>query len=136
MIEFGQGVAGPDFIRWLGDRYLDMAQEFSRDDEAPDDQYWHHPGRVYSDFEGFAGTDDIEVMLSLEEVKSRLSNGPTFIRDLVAHWMYENIDQGAYRPTLDEVRTFIDTVQWLFSARFYMKMDAPESNEEAGTTPS
>jgi hypothetical protein len=111
MIKFGYG-SDPDFVEWMKNRYIDLAEEAGRDS----------PG--YSDFEGFAGPEKVEELLKLSEIKTWLTNGPSFVRDLLAHWIYESIDQGDYTPNTEECVTFIQTVQWMFNVRYYMKVDA------------
>jgi hypothetical protein len=116
MIEHGYGV-NPDFKQWMGDRYIDLCHELSKNES-------------YVDWEGFADPEDIKAILEHPDVAESLKNEPEFIKDLTAHWLYENIDQSGHTPSDFETVTFIFTVSWLFTSRFYMKMDAPERNPE------
>jgi len=111
MIEIGQG-ATLDFVAWMGDRYIDLAQELTRGQSS------------YSDFEGMAGPEFTEHMMANDEIRKALEGGEPFMRDLTAHWLYENDDQAGLHPTVGETLNFILTLQWLFTSRFYLKVDA------------
>jgi len=111
-IEFGQGEhhSLPELISPA--RYIDLAQELTRGDTA------------YTDFEGLADPTQATEVLHNREVTDALNGGEDFVRDLTAHWLYENLDQGGKTPTVDETLCFIFTLHWLFTSRYYLRSDA------------
>lgn len=85
----------------------------------------------YCDFEGFAGPEEVNTLLAQEGVRQRIEGAKSdrydhrgVVKTLTAHYIFDNVDQADYRPTLDEVIVFIDTIIWLLTSRWYMKEDA------------
>jgi len=109
VIEFGYG-EDPAFVKWMADRYIDLAQLIAQQSS-------------YTDFEGFTDPEPIKAMLDDSVIVERLKGASDFVRDLLAHWMHENIDQGDYTPDNEEALQFIELVDWLFNSRFYMKVN-------------
>ena len=92
----------------------------------------------YHDFEGFADPDHTEAILQHPDVQARLdlmarlnSTGEPdkkkrdVLRTLLAHFSYENEDQGDYQINPQEACVFLDTVEWLLSCRYWLSVDAP-----------
>jgi hypothetical protein len=126
MIPFGHG-APEEFVKWMGNRYIDLAQVATQ-------SLGFRQSTAYHDFEGFADPDHTDAILEDKDVKeaiavSRVDLVPV-ITDLLAHYVYENEDQGDYKVNVEEACTFVCTVDWLFTCRFWLKRDAEETNEE------
>jgi hypothetical protein len=110
MIEFANGTgAMPEFVN--EDRYIDLAQEFSKT-------------ATFTDFEGFASPDHTESILTNLDVLKRLEDAPSCVRDLLAHYVYEMEDQGDYQIDVEEACVFIDTMVWLLNSRFWLRQHA------------
>jgi hypothetical protein len=118
MIDFGQGDEQHDsnslFINEA--RYIDLAQELTRGQAS------------YCDFEGLTSGTSTEAMLNRPEIVALFKPGERepFTRDLLAHWYYQNIDEGGYTPSTDECIQFVFVMDWLFTSRYRMKIDAQE----------
>lgn len=81
---------------------------------------------VCTDFEGFAGPDEILRILGLPEVRDHLGY-PTqlpagFKRDMLIHWLFESIDQAGYVPTEAEAIDFLNMLEWIFASRRWLKV--------------
>jgi hypothetical protein len=120
MLEFGYG-ANPEFVQWMGDRYIDLAQELTREDDAA------KVGGSYSDFEGFADADKVIEIVTRAIVARTYADSPgnptELVRTLTYHYVFECCNQ-AEAPSHEDVVAFIDQMMWLFTCRFYMKIDA------------
>jgi hypothetical protein len=119
MIDFGQGdtatsMQRPSWIYGMG-RYIDLAQELTK-------------GASYHDFEGLTDPASTHAMLANPTIASYFKPGERepFIRDLLAHWYYDNIDEGGYTPSIEECQVFIHTLDYLFTSRYWMRIDAQE----------
>jgi hypothetical protein len=79
---------------------------------------------VYSDFEGFASNEHTQSILDHPAIRMHLEGAPSAVRDLLAHYVYENEDQGDYEVTPEDANTFVDIVTWLLNSRYWLKVDA------------
>jgi hypothetical protein len=117
MIEFGQGddatsMQRPSWIYGMG-RYIDLAQELTKSNS-------------YHDFEGLTDPAGTHSMLVDPTIIQLLKGREPFVRDLLAHWYYDNIDEGGYTPSVEECQNFVFILDWLFTSRYWMKIDAKE----------
>jgi hypothetical protein len=82
----------------------------------------------YSDFEGFANSQDVTDRISQLEMVSRLQGSEdatinATVKTLTIHWLYENLDVDDL-PSVHQTRMFIDNLYWLMTSRWYMKETA------------
>jgi hypothetical protein len=124
MIEFGHGDTNndlsyakiSDFVNEA--RYIDLVQELTRGDSS------------YTDFEGLTDSVGTRMMLADPQIVALFEPGlrEPFTRDLLAHWYYANVDEGGYTPSIGECTQFVFILDWLFTSRYYMKIDAKEAS--------
>jgi hypothetical protein len=125
MIEFGQGDTNnvpsddarmSDFVNEA--RYIDLAQELTKGSSS------------YHDFEGLTASTSTEEMLDNPIINAYFTYKPggtnPIIRDLLAHWFYDNVDEGGYTPSIEECQGFIHILDYLFTSRYWMKTNATE----------
>jgi hypothetical protein len=104
----------------------DATENQAPEGRAPDgrpwsERYWEiKPLRddVYSDWEGF--TSQVQLYEAVQALM-RITDLNPMIADLTLHWVHENIDQGGYTPTDDEVTNTYWSYYTLLDSRYWMK---------------
>src|SRR5215831_4436046 len=92
------------------------------------------PGTTYRDYEGLTSPDNVKTLLHDPLVQEAIhiytdEGAPPrleeeFLLTLLAHFAYENEDQGGYTISVDEAVNFIHIVAMIFSCRYWMKVSA------------
>jgi hypothetical protein len=81
----------------------------------------------YCDFEGFAGPSYVRKVLEDRRVTDVLKWYPEIpeLRDLLAHYIYENLDSAGYKVTPTKAAHFVESVGYVLQgARYWCKVDA------------
>ena len=88
---------------------------------------------IVCDFEGMADAQKVLAILDTDEVSDALCgmyNLPyDFMRDMLLHWVYENLDQAGYEVSSEEAATYLHTLGHIFTSRYWIKVT--ESDLEA-----
>lgn len=98
--------------------YIDLADVLGRNES-------------YTDFEGLASVEhvvrvlvdeDVQLVLRLYDSERHNVNFVEVLRTLLAHWVYENLDQGDYSVTIAEAVDFLHTTAYVLGSRHWMKL--------------
>jgi hypothetical protein len=87
---------------------------------------------LYTDWEGFADPSKVHEIINSLSVNEALDVyadheprvDPEFVRDMLAHAVYEQLDQGGAEVTMEEAVEFVHLVMWIFGCRYWMKRSA------------
>ena len=100
--------------------------------EFPEEKYWDLSEVVktdcYSDWEGMYSEDDVKwVNQKCDALLIHVSEERApFVRDMMAHFLVESIDQAGIRPDDQEIETTLVAIEWFTSCRYWMKREPTE----------
>lgn len=122
-----------------------MENEYS---EGPDlenpERYWDFARQIdkvsdiYSDLEGLADPQRVLPLLEDDDIAEAIANNASealpgeLLRDMLLHFAYENLDQADHETARGEAIVFLDTVAWLFQARFWIRIRDTEMGRNEG----
>ena len=78
----------------------------------------------YSDFESLLSKEDVEriteIVNTVVDSKTTVFNAE-FVRDILTHFLVESVSEAGWWPPAEEINTFVSTIDWVFSSRWWLK---------------
>lgn len=73
----------------------------------------------FTDWEGIANPGALTAVLN--GALEQRAPVPGHVETLTQHWLYENLDQAGYTPTVEETVAFIDAATYITGSRWWKK---------------